>query len=144
MVHLGLAAYIGEDWNVEKDDQLRKFWNESSKPSFAKLAQTNPEFAGQALWYFIFEKYGNSSQNILYLTRINRSVNKGFVFSLGKSSDDIIQEWEKYFKFHSKADLINREIAKKEDLVKAKIRKNQSVSQVKNFSRWQKPCLCSS
>jgi Tol biopolymer transport system component len=128
----GLAAYIGEDWNVEKDDQLRKFWNESSKPSFAKLAQTNPEFAGQALWYFIFEKYGNSSlKNILYLTRINRSVNKGFVFSLGKSSDDIIQEWEEYFKFHSKADLINREIAKKEDLVKAKIRKNQSVSQVK-------------
>lgn len=128
----GLSAFIGEGWNVEKDDQLRKFWNESSKPSFAKLAQTNPEFAGQALWYFIFEKYGSSTiKNILYLTRINRSVNKGFIFSLGKSSDDIIQEWEEYFKFHSKNDLANRELHKKEDLVKTKIRKNQSVSQVK-------------
>jgi hypothetical protein len=128
----GLAAYIGEDWNVEKDDQLRKFWNESSKPSFAKLAQTNPEFAGQALWYFIFEKYGKASiKNILYLTRINRSVNKGFVFSLGKSSDDIILEWEENFKIHSNEDLVNREISKKENLVKTKIRKNQSVSQVK-------------
>lgn len=128
----GLAAYIGEDWNVEKDDQLRKFWNETSKPSFAKLAQTNPEYAGQALWHFIFDKYGSSSiKNILYLTRINRSVNKGFLFSIGKSSDDVIQEWEEYLKFHSKNDLINREVPKKENLVKAKIRKNQSISQIK-------------
>lgn len=128
----GLAAYIGEDWNVEKDDQLRKFWNEASKPSFAKLAQNNSEFAGQALWYFIFEKYGSSSiKNILYLTRINRSVNKGFLFSIGKSSDDVVREWEEYYRFHSKNDLAGREVPSKENLVKAKIRKTQSVSQVK-------------
>lgn len=128
----GLAAYIGEEWNIDNDDRLRKFWNESSKPSFAKLAQSDPEFAGHALWYFIFEKYGSSSiKNILYLTRINRSVNKGFLFSIGKSSDDIFIEWEEYFKFHSKNDLANREEPNKENLVKTKIRKNQSISQIK-------------
>lgn len=128
----GLAAYIGEEWNVKNDDRLRKYWNEYPKASFSNLVQNDPEFAGHALWYYIFEKYGSSGiKNILYLTRINRGVNKGFTFALGKSYDDIISEWENYCRFHLKNDQVGREVLSPENRVKTKLRKNQSVSQIK-------------
>ncbi len=128
----GMAAYFGEEWNVQNDDRLRKFWNETSRPSFAKLAQLDPEFAGHSLWYFIFEKYGSTSvKNLLYLTRINRSINKGFVFALGKSYDNIIEEWEQFYKFHAKNDIAERERPKEEFKVKTRLRKNQIISQIK-------------
>lgn len=128
----GLASYFGEEWSVHHDEKLRKFWNETSKPSFSKLSQIDPEFAGHALWYYIYEQYGNTGvKNILYLTRINRSINKGFQFAIGKTYNDVIAEWNTYQSFHSKNDLVGRESLSQDQKIKTKLRKNQLISQVK-------------
>lgn len=128
---LGVAAFLAESWNTELDDQLRRYWTSTKKPSFQKLIQENQEFAGHSLWHYVFERYGeNSIKNLIYLTRIHRSVNKGFSFALGKSEDEIIREWEKHNQLNAAIDLEGREQPKQEDQVKIKLRKNKVISRV--------------
>ncbi|MCO5231243.1 MAG: hypothetical protein M9958_08810 [Chitinophagales bacterium] len=128
----GLASFIGEGWDTQNDDSLRSFWNYSSSPSFAKLAKDDGKLAGQALWFYIYEKYGNHAiKNILYLTRIYRSTNKGLLHSIGKTLDELIAEWEEYCHTQYKSDILDRTSPNEKKLVKIKIRRKQSISEVK-------------
>ena len=53
-------------------------------PVFDKLARTYPRLAGHALWHYIGLHFGRGMvSNLLYLTRINRSVDAGFLYVLG-------------------------------------------------------------
>lgn len=127
----GLAAFLGEGWSTHKDDQLRKYWNEEKKPSFIKLTQKNQEYAGQALWNYIQQQYGEAAViNIIYLTRIHRSVKKGFAFALGSSLEDIIKDWEEHCIEVTKSDMANRNAPNLEDRVRVKVRKKQHLSQL--------------
>lgn len=93
----GLIAYITEDWNVELDDRLRKIAGDKKFKKFNRLTKDDARFAGHALWHYIAENFGESSiPNILYLTRINRSVESGFLFVLGNESEFVINEWLMY------------------------------------------------
>ncbi|MCO5247608.1 MAG: hypothetical protein M9887_01485 [Chitinophagales bacterium] len=128
----GVAEYIGEDWNVGNDDQLRRYWNNTKKPSFSKLSTTNPTFAGHALWYYIAKKYGRSSiKNILYLTRINRNVKKGFQLGLGVSFEDVIKEWTEYAQFHAKVDIAEKYLPADETCLKIRFKKKHQLSEIK-------------
>jgi len=90
----GLIAYISEDWSVELDDQLRKVLKDEKFKKFNHLTDAEARFAGHSLWHYITENYGESAiPNILYLTRINRSVESGFLFVLGSPVQVIIEEW---------------------------------------------------
>ncbi len=95
----GLTSYIGEYWNTEMDNLLRDALLNKKFKGFEQLALENPRLAGHAFWYFIGENYGASTvSNLLYLTRINRSVESGFLYVLGASYPSIIDSWEEYFR----------------------------------------------
>jgi hypothetical protein len=128
----GLSSFIGEDWNTELDNKLRLYFLNNPKASFNKLMQTQPEFAGHALWHFIHERYGkNAIQNILYLTRINRSVNNGFLFAIGTKVEDVITNWNEYYRFHSARDTIGRSLPPGSESIKIKANKNHILTQLK-------------
>jgi hypothetical protein len=128
----GLASFIGEEWNTELDDQLRKYFLTNPKASFNKLAQTQPDFAGHALWHYINERYGRTAiQNILYLTRINRSVTNGFLFAIGVSSEDVIDNWNEYYRFHSRKDTMQRAHPAGVEELKSKIKKKRNITQLR-------------
>lgn len=128
----GLAAFIGEEWNTDLDNQLRLYFHQNKKKSFNKLAQENPRFAGHALWNFIHQTYGKGAiQNILYLTRINRSVDNGFSFSVGASLAQVIKNWEDYYTFHYGQDTTGRSIPDLENALKIKIKKKQDIAGLK-------------
>ncbi len=95
----GLVSYIGEEWSVESDNQLRDvFVNGDYQNNFKKFAEDNPRLAGHSMWYFIAQNYGkNTVSNLLYLTRINRSIESGFLYVLGTSFDRTIDGWNIYF-----------------------------------------------
>ncbi len=93
----GLIDYITEDWNTTLDDKLRKFAQEERFKKLNRLSGDEASFAGHSLWHYIAENYGESSiPNILYLTRINRSLDSGFLFVLGNPIEVIIEEWWEY------------------------------------------------
>ncbi|MCB0570318.1 MAG: hypothetical protein KDC66_11165 [Phaeodactylibacter sp.] len=95
----GLVAYVGEPWNSNLDNQLRDYILNDEFEGFETLAEENPRLAGHSLWYFIGENYGRSTvSNLLYLTRINRSIESGFLYVLGSPYEMIGDSWALFFR----------------------------------------------
>ncbi|HMQ46606.1 MAG TPA: hypothetical protein PKA00_03600 [Saprospiraceae bacterium] len=96
----GLVAYVGQKWSTEMDNQLRDYiLSEAVFEGFEGLAERNPKLAGHSLWYYISENYGSSTvSNLLYLTRINRSIESGFLYVLGSPYEIVAENWATFFK----------------------------------------------
>lgn len=102
---IGLVNYIGEAWNTAHDNRLKDLILKEEYEGFEELSDLYPGLTGHALWYFIAERYGRSTvSNLLYLTRINRSVESGFLYVLGNSYETIIGEWERFFENRYQSD----------------------------------------
>lgn len=108
----GLVSYIGESWNTELDNALRDEILSEDFKGFESLAEENPKLAGHALWYFIGENFGVSTvSNLLYLTRINRSVESGFLYVLGSPYEMVLKSWGNYFTERYKGDDLKHDSA---------------------------------
>ena len=95
----GLTAYCGEVWSPELDNQLRDIILQEDFKGFERFATENPKLAGHSMWYYISENYGKSTvSNLVYLTRINRSVESGLLYVLGNSYQSILGQWMIYYK----------------------------------------------
>ena len=96
----GLIAYIGQDWSPEIDSRLRDYFTnpKKKKKDFANLTKADPRLAGHSMWYYLARTYGKASiSNILYLTRINRSLENGLLYVLGIDSKELARQWQDYF-----------------------------------------------
>jgi len=94
----GLTAYVGEPWNTQLDESLRERITHEDFQGFDRFAEENPKLAGHSMWYFISENFGPSTvSNLLYLTRINRSIESGFLYVLGSPYEMVTENWKYYF-----------------------------------------------
>lgn len=122
----GLADYVGEDWSTELDNKLRDGILAGKYKKFNRLTGEEAKFAGHAMWHYVEEKYGKAAvPNLLYLTRINRSMESGFLFVLGGSVKTIIQEWNNYYYDHFMQELSARNQPVDSCRVEKKPRKKQ-------------------
>ncbi len=95
----GLVAYIGEEWNSDLDNQMRDIFQNKRYKNFNRFAENEPRLAGHAFWNYIAQQFGKSNvSNLLYLTRINRSLEEGFQYVLGGSYEGIAIACMEYFK----------------------------------------------
>ncbi len=102
---IGLAEYVGTPWSSELDNELRDAFLSEDFRGFERLAEDQPRISGHAFWYYIAEHYGRSTvSNLLYLTRINRSIESGFLYVLGNSYPTVIAEMEAYFRLRYQAE----------------------------------------
>lgn len=97
----GLVSYIGQPWTPRIGTELNDYFNnpKQKKKDFNRLARQNPRLAGHSMWYFIAQTWGRASiSNILYLTRINRSLDNGLEYVLGIDSKELISQWEQFYR----------------------------------------------
>jgi hypothetical protein len=95
---LGLVAYVGEEWSVGTDAKLRDIFKHHPYKDFKTFAEKEPKLAGQSMWYFLKQQYGRAAvANLLYLARINRNVDSGFLYVIGQSYKQTMQDWQQYF-----------------------------------------------
>ena len=107
----GLVAYLGEDWNTELDDQLRDLMATGEYEDFDELAAEYPRLAGHSMWYYIAENLGKPTvSNLLYLTRINRSVENGFLYVLGSNYDTVLFNWLGFYRNRYQEDAQGRSL----------------------------------
>ena len=95
----GLISYFGEDWNDKLDLRVANTLSNKKIKTFEQLANANPRLAGHMFWRYIDLNYGkNSIGNLVYATRINHNLDKGFQYVLGSSYDKIILNVFNYYK----------------------------------------------
>lgn len=95
----GLVDYLSEDWNTEIENYVKDGILSGKYEKFNHLTGTDAVYAGHSIWNFIAEKYGKSHiPNIIYMTKISRNVESGFLFVLGISFKNLIKEWMDYYK----------------------------------------------
>ena len=121
----GLVSYIGEEWNADLDNQLRDGILSGRYEQFTRLTGEDARFAGHSFWYFIAEKYSPGDiPNLLYLIRINRSLENGFLFVLGTSLNQTIEEWYSYYRDRYTAELRGKVNPDETEEMARKTRKN--------------------
>ncbi len=127
----GLSSYIGESWNTQLDATLKKYFETNKKKDFNRLVSQNPTLAGQSFWYMISEVYGKDAiPNILYLTRVNHNINKGFVYGVNAGIEILMKDWETFYAQRFEEDKANRDAVNGLTAIKIKKRNNTEVSQL--------------
>lgn len=128
----GLSAYMGEPWNTELDAKLKHYLLTAKKSDFNRLVGIDPEFAGHSFWYMINAMYGREAiPNILYVTRVNHNVGKGFVYSINVSLDQLMHDWKEFYLSRYQLDNKDRDSTAGMASIKIKKRNHNEVGDMK-------------
>jgi len=93
----GLIAYLGQGWSPELDSRLRDLILTKGFKNFNRLKNEEAIFAGHAFWYYLSQNYNKSAiPNLLFLTRTERSLERGFIYVIGQTLQNTIDEWVDY------------------------------------------------
>ncbi len=96
--HDGLMSYVSESWNVEMDDRIKDGVLSGRYNQFTRLTGEEAVWAGHSFWRFIEKEYGPAViSNIVYITRLNKSVKSGFMAVLGSDLKALTKEWRKFY-----------------------------------------------
>lgn len=94
----GAISYISEPWSSEIDNFVKDGVLSGRYKKFNQLTGMDALYAGHAIWNFVTEKYGRSVvSNILYMSKISRNVESGFLYVLGISYKNLMSECYAYY-----------------------------------------------
>ena len=94
----GLVSYASQEWSVEMDNQLRDAIVSGKFNKFNRLSAEDAQLAGHSMWRYISKIYGEAAiSNLLYMSRVNRNIDSGFLFVLGVSLKTLSKNWLKYY-----------------------------------------------
>jgi len=95
----GLVSYISEEWNAEIENHVKEGVLSGAYNKFNRLTGEEATYAGHALWHYIAEKHGESSiSNIVYMAKVSRRLESGFLYILGISFKNLVEEALNYYR----------------------------------------------
>lgn len=114
----GAIAHATEGWNTTLDDQLRDVLLMGKYENFVEFAKKEPYLAGHSLFHYIAQEHsGSTVSNLLYLTRINRSIENGFLYVFGKTYYQVVGvDWYNYYRDRYNGDNSKRRFPSKGEL----------------------------
>jgi Tol biopolymer transport system component len=93
----GLVAYVAGTWNFESENRVREGFSDERYRNLNHLEYDDALYAGHSFWRFIADTYGDPIiPNIIYLTKIYKNINDGFMYVLGQKLREISDDWKKY------------------------------------------------
>jgi len=94
----GLISYVSRKWDFDLENMVKDGILNNRFGKFNQLTGDDAVYAGHSFWKFVADTYGESViPNILYLTRINKNSNSGFLYVLGFSIKDLSSDWKEYY-----------------------------------------------
>ncbi|NNK81040.1 MAG: hypothetical protein HKO93_06050, partial [Flavobacteriales bacterium] len=94
----GLISYLVDDWTPEIRDRVADGIRYDRYSHFNRLSDQESAYAGFSIWRYISDVYGSSViPNILYMTRLSRNVESGFIFVIGVPLDRLFEEHQIYY-----------------------------------------------
>ena len=124
----GLTSYMSEKWSPKIENSVRDGITSGKYEKFNRLSDNDAIIAGHSLWAYIVDTYGESVvPNILYMTRVTQSINKGFLYVLGVSMKNLTKEWEEYYrKEYKDMPVSGKDDYKEKELFKIKRKRDYS------------------
>lgn len=93
----GLYRYVGEPWSAATAGAVL---DAALRGRIVRVQQANGEEAallGHAIWKYVGDVFGPAVMaNVLYMTRVSRSPESGFLFATGLSMDELYREASAY------------------------------------------------
>lgn len=104
----GLISYLTEDWNFEQENKIKDALENGKLEKFNHLKDEEAVSAGHAIWYFVAKNYGTGViPNILYLTRVNKNIESGFLYVLGTDIKSLTPIWMDFYKTRFEKDNVS-------------------------------------
>ncbi len=95
----GLISYVSRGWDIEVENRVKDGITSGRFQKINRLSGDEAAMAGHAMWNYVAETYGESViPNILYMAKLSRNVENGFLFVLGLSMNSLSKEWMLYYK----------------------------------------------
>ena len=127
----GLKSYLTENWNFKLDNKTKDAISNKKLKKINHLSGEDAKYAGHAIWYFIAQNYGDAViPNILYLARVNKSIDAGFLYVLGIKMKHLTPIWIDFFKEKYKDDINSTNLPPDENIL-VKTRKKKVYQQIK-------------
>lgn len=94
----GLISFLSKDWDVEIENKVKDGILSGKYEKFNRLTGDDATYAGHSIWYYISSRYGRKViPNILYLTRISKNVDSGFMYVVGTSLKYMSMDWLHFY-----------------------------------------------
>ncbi|NQX92055.1 MAG: PD40 domain-containing protein [Flavobacteriales bacterium] len=94
----GLIEYAEGGFDAEREAYMQDGVMSGTFQRFNWLEGKDATYAGYALWRYIADVFGeNVIPNILYMTKVSRNVESGFLYILGVSLSSLMDDFNAYY-----------------------------------------------
>ncbi len=94
----GLTRYVAFGWDYDVENRVKDGIKSGKYKKISHLESEDAIAAGQSFWRFIGKKYGDPIiPNILYLTKVYKNIDDGFLYVLGIKLKDLLKEWKEFY-----------------------------------------------
>lgn len=94
----GLASFVSKQYDENIINKTKDFIKNHKHINFNYLVDDDAKIIGHSFWYFISDTYGEQTiSNILYFTKISKSVVKSISYVLGKNMKTLTKDWKNYY-----------------------------------------------
>ena len=125
----GLIHYVAYGWDFEAENRVKDGFKSGKFKNINHLEYDDAIDAGQSFWRFIGKEYGDALiPNIIYLTKIYKNIDDGFLYVMGQDLKDLLKEWKKYYSEEYSGD---RNLPANDGNIIRKSKKEQIYQQVK-------------
>ncbi len=126
----GLISFLSDEWNPDIENRVRDGILSGKYEKFNRLTGNEAIFAGHSIWYFVSQKYGKQViPNILYLTRVSKNSESGFLYVLGMPMKYLSFDWLNFFDERYYSDEQKRSFPENEKILN-KTKKNRVYQQL--------------
>jgi len=125
----GLVNYVSYGWDYDAENRVKDGFKSGKFKNINNLEYKDAIDAGQSFWRFIGKEYGDALiPNIIYLTKVYKNVDDGFLYVMGSDLKDMLKEWKKFYSEEYSED---RNLPPDDDKTFRKSKKEQIFQQVK-------------
>ena len=105
----GIISYLGEPWTTSIDNKIKDKILSGKFKKFNHLVGRDAQLVGKSIWNYIDEVYGpRMIPNILYMTRVSKNIESGFIYVLGINLSKLSDDFINYYKNRYTQDLEGR------------------------------------
>lgn len=134
----GLVRYSSKGWDSETKNRVKDGVLSNRYRKFSRLEGEESIIAGHSLWYFVAQTYGEDViPNILYMTKLSRNVETGFLFVLGIPLKTLMKEWLVFYQDRYELADKNAHLPREANRPDLRIRKDRRYTQLKVSSEGQ-------